>query len=270
MLRHLLCAFLALADAPPPAATPPAPAPPAPPAARSLKLLSPEERASLPRPEFDALFRATPVADLLSLAQGAAEALGTYTVRFTTQERVKGELLDPHTVQLTARTTPQAALLRYVEGPAKGRVVLYDETLRKRELRAREPGFKGLIGALWLSLDSSLVHGDTNHGVDEVGYGPLVGKLSRDFERSLPFGGHARTDEGFDAAGAFCMLYVAPAKATGLYADQTRLCVDAARGLPARVEVSRKGQLIERFEYQDLRPNLSGEEAQITLEAAGL
>ena len=246
------------------------PTSPAPPAPRPLKLLTAQERAALPHAELDALLRQTPVADLLALARSAVESLGTYAVRFTTQERVKGELLDPHTVQLTARTRPMAVLLRYVEGPAKGRVVFYDETLRKGELRAREAGFKGIVGALWLSIDGSLARADSNHGVDEVGYGPLLGKLERDFERSLPFGGHARTDEGFDGEGAFCMLYVAPAKATGLYADQTRLCLDAARGLPARVEVSNQGLLIERFEYRDLRPRLSGKEAELTLEAAGL
>ena len=287
---HLLlcaCALLALADAngaAPATSTPPASATSTPPATgatepaapptvaapRPLSLLTPQERASLPRPELDALFRATPVADLLSLARSSLESLGTYTVRMTSQERVRGELLEQQTVQLTTRTRPMAALLRYVEGPAKGRVVLYDETLRKRELRVRETGFKGLIGALWISLDSSVVHGDTTHGVDEAGYGPLVGKLDRDFERSAPFGGHLRTDEGFDAVGAFCMLYVAPAKATGLYADSTRLCVDPAQGLPARVEVSNRGLLIERFIYQGLRANLTGEEAEITLEAAGL
>jgi Protein of unknown function (DUF1571) len=224
----------------------------------ALSTLSDGERAELVRSAqpaaLAALCRRTSVPELLTLAHRTLESLGTYAARMTKQERVGGELLEPQTVELTMRERPRASLLRYVSGPAAGRKVLYDETQRKTQLRAHESGLKGIVGALWIDLDSRLTRGDSNHSVTEIGFGSILGFIEQDLARSKAFGGETRFDEGFDGHGDWCMRFTAPAGATGLIGDDTRICYDLTLALPVSLAVSLHGQLIERYTYEQVEP----------------
>ncbi|HVR64986.1 MAG TPA: hypothetical protein VMU50_23980, partial [Polyangia bacterium] len=61
--------------------------------------------------------------------------------------------------------------------------------------------------------------------------------------------------QGFDASGCYWMEYTAPPGAKGLYAQRTRLCVDARLGLPVKVEVHDGQGFLERYEYTNVRAN---------------
>jgi hypothetical protein len=232
-----------------------------------------DERAALvkstSREELAAFFKATAVEDLLALGRRALPGLGVYGARLTKQERVRGELLEAQSIQLVARDTPLAARLTYVEGPAKGRRLVYNAELRKDEMRVREGGLFGFI-ALWINLDSSLARKDTNHRVSDLGFRALIDLIARDLETVRPQGGFTRLDEGFDERGLYCMHFVAPKGAKGLTGDESRICVDAALGLPLRTEVYAGGQLQERYLFERVTPRLTVPPNYFTPEAAGL
>jgi hypothetical protein len=236
---------------------------------KGLPDLDAAARAALPLPALEAALRAASVDELIATARAAVASLGTYSVTVTKQESVGGDLVGPQVIALTVRPKPFAALMRFQEGPGKGRVVFFDETLRKHDLRAREPGLKGLFGALWIDIDSSLTRSESNHPVTDNGFARLLDFLASDLERGKAAGGHARADEPA-TAGKWCSVFSAPAGAKGLRGDVTRICFDPVTALPLLVEVTAKGALLERYTYQAVKPRLTEAEAGLTLEAAGL
>jgi hypothetical protein len=185
------------------------------------------------------------------------------------QERIKGKLLDAQVMAFTVRERPQAVRMEVIDGPKKGRKVLYSEELRKGEFRVREAGLLGLK-ALWLDLDSGLAKRDTNHRVTELGFGPILDHLDQDLKKAASRGGHQRQDEGFDANGHWCLIFTAPDGVKDLYAYRTRMCLDLVLGLPVELQVYDRSGLMERVEISDVRPHLTPAPNFFTLDAAGL
>ncbi|HEY8922792.1 MAG TPA: DUF1571 domain-containing protein, partial [Polyangia bacterium] len=160
--------------------------------------------------------RRTPPDELVSLGREGVRRLGTYRARLVKQERVAGRVRTPQTLEILVRPDPGAIRLEYLEGPKAGRKVLWTAG-RPRQMLVREAGILGLA-SVWLDVDGGLAHGDTNHDVTDLGFGPLLDIVERDLRKAAPFGGHRRQDEGFDAAGRYCVTFAAPAGAAGLYA----------------------------------------------------
>lgn len=239
----------------------------------ALLTLGNEERAALAakaaRPELQRALVALSIEDLIALGKKSLAGLGVYGVRLVKQERVKGRLLDPQTLELVLRDRPLAVRATFVAGPAKGRRLVYNAELRKDELRVREGGFFGLL-AVWVNLDSGLTRGDTNHRATDLGFGALLDLISRDLELARPHGGFSRTDEGFDDRGLFCMRFDAPRGVIGLSGDRTRICIDVALGLPQRTEVYGGAELLERYVFEKVSPRLVVPPNYFTPEAAGL
>jgi hypothetical protein len=207
----------------------------------------------LPRPEMAKLLQATSAEDLIAIGRESVRQLGTYRARVLKQERVGGKLLPAQTIEVTVQAAPRALRLEYVEGPKSGRRVIWTQT-RPSEMLVREAGILGLA-SMWIDLDGRLARGDTNHSVNELGFAPLLDILASDLRKGRAQGGHVRKDEGFDARGNYCMIYTAPPGAKGLYAQQTRLCIDTTIGLPVRIEVNDRQGFLERYEYTNIRPN---------------
>jgi hypothetical protein len=226
--------------------------------------------SSRPRAEIAEMVRALPQATLLDLGGAAVRELGAYSARMRKQERVGGKLLPAQVMTITVREQPQAVRMQVVDGPKKGRKVLYNEELRKGQFRVREAGILG-IKALWLDLDSGLARRDTNHAVSDLGFGPILRHLGRDMKLAAPHGGHARADEGFDDRGRWCLTFTAPPAATKqIYAHKTRMCLDLVLGLPVQLEVHDAQGLLERVELTDVRREAALPPDFFTVEAAGL
>ncbi|HEY2902793.1 MAG TPA: DUF1571 domain-containing protein [Polyangia bacterium] len=191
--------------------------------------------------------------DLIVLGREAVRRLGTYRARLLKQERVDGKLLPPQTMEVIVQTSPRAQRLDYVEGPKAGRHVIWTQK-RPTEMLVREAGILG-ITSLWIDLGGRLAHGDSNHNVTELGFGPLLDLVSSDLHKADAQGGHVRKNQGFDGSGCFWMEYTAPPGASGLYAQRTRLCIDAKLGLPVKIEVHDAHGFLERYEYTNIRPH---------------
>jgi hypothetical protein len=197
--------------------------------------------------------RATPPEQLIALGREAVRRLGTYRARVVKEERIGDRLLPAQTLEITVQPSPLAMRVEYLAGPKSGRKLVWTQR-RPKQMLVREGGVLGVV-SLWLDVDGSLAHRDTNHRVAELGFAPLLDIVASDLRKAAAFGGHQRRDEGFDVAGHYCMVFTAPAAAEGLYARRTRLCIDKQLALPVRIEVDDRLGLLERYQYSQVRPN---------------
>jgi hypothetical protein len=207
---------------------------------------------------------------LLAHARAAVANLGDYRVRLVKQERVKGKVLPPQTLEATVRARPPAIRIEFRAGPAAGRKLLYNAALRPGEMRVREPGLLGMAGALWIGLDNPLARGDTNRRVTDLGFAPFIDLLARDFELARPAGGHTQRDAGLDASGRWVVTFVAPTGARGLSAETAKLTIDLALGMPIVLESRDANGLVESYRYELLDQQLNLKDEVFTPEGAGL
>lgn len=208
--------------------------------------------AAMSRDEIAALLRETSPEMLVRVSRETVAALGTYRMRLVKQERVGGKLLETQEMEAYVREKPFAAKMKYLKGPAAGRVLVYDETLRPKEMRVREAGLLGVM-AVWVDIDGSLSRRDSNHSIRELGFGPLLALFERDVKLAAKAGGFTVQHEGFDAEGHHCSVYVTPKGLADAYAERTRICVDPAAGLPVSVASYDAKGLFERFEFRDVK-----------------
>ena len=208
-----------------------------------------------PRDAIAETLRKTSFEDILARAESSLKQLGAYRVKLSQRERIKGKLKPEHKIQLWVREQPLALRLLFIEGPGKGRKVLYDTAVRSDDLRVRETGFLSIAGAIWIGIHNSLVFGDTNHCITDVGLGALLRLIKEDRERSRPFGGYTRTDLGWNERGRWCVQFDAPPKATGLYAKRSQLCIDPETFLPLENTNWDDKGLLETFVFSDLEPH---------------
>lgn len=208
--------------------------------------------------ELTAFVRETPPEALLAMSLRAIKAYDTYTYTMAKQERVRGTLLDTQVIHVTTRESPFAVRLDFISGPAKGRVVIFNRSVREKEFRVAEPGFLSFIGPIWLPINSSLSKSDSNYTIDRAGLGNLVKKLQGEVALAATLGGLTITDEGWNGDGQYCQLYVMPHGGKGFDAPKSRICIDLQLGVPGRVEsFTTSGELIGRFVFTDLKASTS-------------
>ena len=228
-------------------------------AALALGLLAgrPSERMdqlrALPDAQLAAELRATSAPELVALGREGVRRLGTYRARLTKQERVGDKVLPPQTLEILMQPAPRALRLEYVEGPKAGRKIIWSDE-RPKQMLVREAGLLGVM-SVWLDVDGRVAHGDTNHAVTELGFGPLLEIVATDLAKAAPYGGHQRRDDGFDPAGRYCLVFIAPQGAPNLYAQRARLCIDPRLGVPVELEVHDRSGFRERYRYTNVRPH---------------
>jgi hypothetical protein len=209
--------------------------------------------AKMTKDEIALALRTTPPDQLLNLSAQAIVALGPYQYIMVKQERIRGTLQDEQTIRTTIQEVPNAIRLEYLKGPAAGRKLIYNSTVKKNEFRVREAGFLAIVGKLWIPLDSDLTRNDSNHTVAEAGLGSLVRRLQLDQKRA----GATLTveHEGWNADGHFCSMYILPDGGKGFDNAKTRVCTDVQAGVPMKIEgFDAAGGLIERYAFSDLKP----------------
>ncbi len=205
------------------------------------------------RDEIEAALRTTPPDLLLNLSAQAIVAMGPYQYVMVKQERINGTLQGEQTIRTTIQEVPNAIRLEYLKGPAAGRKLVYNSTVKKNEFRVREAGFLSIVGKLWIPLDSDLTRNDSNHTVAEAGLGSLVRRLQADQKRAGAAIGVQH--EGWNAEGHFCSLYVLPDGGKGFDNAKTRVCTDPQAGVPMKIEgFDARGGLIERYAFSELKP----------------
>lgn len=220
-----------------------------------VKLAPPERKkllAQLSKEDQAKLYASISTEQLLEVGKAAAAALGPYSARVVKRERVDGKLLEPQTIELVVRDSPLAIKAHYVAGPAKGRRVVYDSSVKKDELRAKEAGFLGIAGAVWIDINGSLARGDSNHPITEFGFGPVVRLLENAFAEARPYGGFSRSNDGFDKAGRYCHTYTAPKAPKKFYATKAKICFDTVLAVPVWLEIDDAEGRLESYYFSDV------------------
>ncbi len=234
--------------------TTPAPESPVPGFARLPLEQRRAEIKTLTRERLVELFSTTPESVLLEAGKAAASQMGTYESRVVKRERVGGKWLKPQTIHLTVRQSPRAVRLEIVDGPAKGRKVVYDSTVKKNELRVREAGLLGIAGPMWIDVNSEMTRSDTNHPIQDFAFTTIIEVLEDSFKKGEALGGFTRKDEGFDAAGRYCITFTGPPGGQHLYATRARICMDPVLALPVIMEIDDAKGPLERFDFKDVKP----------------
>lgn len=200
---------------------------------------------------------AAPPDVLITMGLSNIKKLGTYKYRLVKRERVGGTLLEAQEITTYVREEPWAVRLQYVKGPAAGRQVTYNPQARKDDFRVREVGLLSIAGPLWIALDSPFAKLDSNHTARDASISRLLERLAFDLERGTKLGGFTAVHEGFNADGAYCMLFTPP-KGTGgtvFEHSKTRVCADLEGGVPAVVEgFDGGGQLLEQYLIDRVEP----------------
>src|SRR5690348_15266779 len=96
-----------------------------------------KELATRPREEVVAILAKLTPGELIATSRSVVKDLGVYEVKMTKEERVGSKVLPAQTIRVTMRESPRAARLEFIEGPSKGRKVLYNEEIKKREMRVK-------------------------------------------------------------------------------------------------------------------------------------
>ncbi|HSM51521.1 MAG TPA: DUF1571 domain-containing protein [Thermoanaerobaculia bacterium] len=191
--------------------------------------------------------------ELVATSLAIVERLGTYRVRMVKRERIGGRLRPAQEIDLFVRETPFAVRLHYVAGPARGRVVVYDPSVREEELRVHDGGLLSLLGSIWIGTGSRWARLDSNRSIRDAGLGNLLRRFLHDLEIAAPLGGFRVEHRGFDREGRYCLLWVAPAGGAGLESARTLVCADLAAGIPGRVEAyDASGALLESYLFSEL------------------
>ena len=211
-----------------------------------------------------------PVEELIARGRKSVESLGIYRERMVKRERVGGKVLPSQTVELVVRTQPFAVRFDFLAGPGAGRRVLYNPLVRADAMRVRESGVLHLFGGIWISIDSSLAFGETNHKVTDSGFSAIIDQIQADFDKSKPAGGFSRQDLGWNERGRWCMAFTAPKDATGLRAQTCRICADPVTALPMELEISDRQGFLESYLHSDVRPHQADGAEALTLEGAKL
>jgi hypothetical protein len=220
------------------------------------------------RTQTEEILRKASAQELINIGKETLEQMPLYRMRLTKRERVGGKVRNTQDVDVLVRERPLAVRAEWVAGDAKGRRLLFDEGLRKKQMRVHEAGVLGLVGAVWIDVDGSLARGDTNHKVTEMPLSSLLDQLQADFDRAAPAGGFTREDLGWDASDHWCVRFTAPPKVP-TYAQTARVCIDPVGRLPAEVEIHDAQGFLEDFRYSNVRPAPDAG-SELTLTAAGL
>jgi hypothetical protein len=222
------------------------------------------ERAKLPREGQEKLLRAASPEDFIVQGRLAVAELGIYRVLLVKQERIAGKLQEVHVLRVTVREQPFAVRLESELGETRGRKIVFDSVRNPNVLRVREPGVLGWVGWITISTKNKQVFKSTNHPATDVGLGALLRIQEEDLETAKPLGGYARSDEGWNERGRWCIHYEAPAKAAHLYASKSKVCLDPVSWLPLETTVWDATGLLETYVYSELEPNAPGAAASLS------
>jgi hypothetical protein len=199
----------------------------------------------------------TPDWVLLETGRRALARFGLYTATLRKEERVEGKISGVEVIALKIREAPRAFFMQWLDGPNKGRKVLYNEkALGPGKIRVREKGLLGLA-AVTLDVDSPLARRGTRHLATEVGLSYLVSMLEKDYRVAAGRGHITRQSHGLVTVeghrGYRLESRLPRDPSLGYYAYRVIHDMDYLEGYPFRVEVyDFDDRLSERYHYLDV------------------
>jgi outer membrane lipoprotein-sorting protein len=196
---------------------------------------------------------------LLLRMEAAYAAVGDYTARFIRQERI-GSDLRPREEALLKFQRPGRIYLRWLDGPRRGRQLLFVPGRDGARVLVHEPGLLSGRFTVLMAPDSPRILRESRHPVTDVGFGPLIdlilGSVRRGLERrEIEIIDHGTVpDSGGRERRLTLVLRRDPAR--GYYCHRAVVTIDRRLGLPVGVTVfDWADRTVAVYEYRDVRLN---------------
>jgi len=194
---------------------------------------------------------------LLAQAQVKLDALKTYQVKISRQERVEGRLQPEEDILLSIRSDPKAVRLEWSNGPNKGREVIYSSALDPGVIFVHQPSTAIVLPSMKIPVDSPLVTRNSRHSITEAGFDTILENMRG-----------PRGAAGTNQAGRGELVYIGLETPRGLdqpchhfvrrsvAGESWNVYLDSRSMLPRLVVADdAKGDLIERYVYHEVREN---------------
>src|SRR5579864_1995136 len=214
---------------------------------------APSEKKDAP---VDSSIRTT--ANILAESRTRMEALTSYRVHLTRQERVGETLLPAEDVILSIRRQPKAVRIEWPDGPHKGREVLYAADRDGGAMHINMADALVPVPRVSMAPDSSLALSNSRHPITDAGFDTIVSNLetaSKLSQAGNPASGQF-TYEGLERLPEIehpCHRFkqVKPNGETWLVA------IDSETHLPAQVMATGpNGALLERYVFRNVQTDL--------------
>ncbi len=188
---------------------------------------------------------------IVTEARAALDQLTSYQLSLKRQERVDGTLLPVEDLIMAIRRSPKAARLTWVDGPHRGREVLYRSDEPGGLMHVNMADSKFPVPRLSLAPDSPMVMKNSRHPITEAGLDPLVAGLEQaDRAGSL-------VDLGWQTPAPLDHPHRGVLRTTPT-GEVWRAYFDPANHLPTLVECrAANGGLVEYYLFRDIQPNLA-------------
>jgi len=186
--------------------------------------------------------------------------LKDYTCIYYKQERLGDELQGVETILLKYREKPKAIYMKWLDGPWKGREMIYNETLSQDKVRVRESGFLGVI-PIWIHYTSPIAMRGTNHPAIEVGLKFMLELNLREYKKAFANKELARKNHGIqtvDGHKVFVMENIMTRNnpQARYYCHRVKQYMDYQRALEPKAEVFNwDNELQESFIYTKIKLN---------------
>jgi len=194
---------------------------------------------------------------LLAQAKVNLDALKTYQVKISRQERVQGQLQAEEDILLSIRSDPKAVRLEWSSGPNKGREVIYSRSLDPGMIFVHQPSTAIVLPSMKIPVDSPLVTRNSRHSITDAGFDTILenmGGAKGAAEKDHPERGELvyqglETPAGLDQPSHHFMRRSVAGDTWNVYLD--------SRSMLPRLVVAKdaRGDLIERYVYREVRQN---------------
>jgi hypothetical protein len=226
-------------------------------ASRTESQPEPATRASDRGPAGSPTSERATLKSILAESRATLNALSTYQVKLTQQERVGGTLNPPEDVVLSIRRNPKAVRLEWPGGTNKGREVLYAADANGGLMHVRMGESLVPLPRLSMPPDSPLATRNSRHRITEAGFDTVIHNLEEAYQRS------ERADmslgqlryEGLETPNGSTkpchkIVRVTPTNETWT------VFIDPDTHFPTSVQaVSQAGELLDRFSFGEPTAN---------------
>jgi len=243
---------------------------------QSLALLTPEEMGSqsfymgeagrrsffglLSQDRIEAALDYAPDWVLLETGRRKLDSMKSYSCVAYKQEMIGGKMQGVEKILFKTRDKPWALYMKWLDGPFKGRELVYNEKILGVGLvRVRESGVLGVI-PVTLPVDSDIARRGTNHYITDLGLKFLFRTIEADYRKAAPQNHQRRINHGIvmlDGVRVYKMESVLPRdKSLGYYRYRVIHYIDFMDSLEVKAEMYDWDNVMwESYHYTQIRPN---------------
>ena len=195
--------------------------------------------------------------NVLGESRRALDALASYQVAMTHQERVGDRLNPPENVVLSIRRAPRAVRLEWKEGEHQGREVIYAADAFNGQMHVHMGDSKLPLPRISMPPDSPLATKNSRHPITEAGFDTIVANMEAGLRKQrtgdvsagkVRYEGREQPD-GYDKA---CDKVVRETPSNEVWV----VYLDPDTKLPALVQATAgNGDLLERYVFRNPVPN---------------